>query len=175
MDTESTDQSRRGFLSGALFTDEGRRQQARVQQRQGVFPPGLQAVISAQKCADCARPCVASCEQGIIRIHADKHGFAGQPYLDFSANGCTFCGDCSTACPACEAKTMSAEDKLGQVRLDQTSCLSWNQVFCMSCLGSCVSKAFSFDARRRLEIDPQRCNGCGMCVGICPVGSLAVA
>ncbi len=175
MDTESTDQSRRGFLSGALFTDEGRRQHARVQHRQGVFPPGLQAVISAHKCADCARPCVDSCEQGIIRIHADKHVFAGQPYLEFSATGCTFCGDCSVACPASEQQTEPATDNLGQVRLDQASCLSWNQVFCMSCLGSCLSKALSFDARRRLEVDPQRCNGCGMCVGICPAVSLAVA
>ncbi len=175
MDTETTDQARRGFLRGALFTDEGRRQQARLQQRTGVLPPGLQTVVSAQNCADCSRPCVDACEQGIIRVHQGKHALRGEPYLDFSSSGCTFCGDCTEACPASDLGPVSGAESIGRVQLDQTSCLSWNQVFCMSCVGSCASKALSFDGRRRLLIRPQQCNGCGMCVGICPVGSLAVA
>ncbi|MDJ0833769.1 MAG: 4Fe-4S dicluster domain-containing protein [Gammaproteobacteria bacterium] len=174
MDTETSDQSRRGFLRGALFTEEGRRQQAQVQQRQGVMPPGLQAVVAAVNCGDCSRPCVDACEQEIIRIHDEKHELCGQPYLNFSSTGCTFCGDCAQACPASDQGPGPGADAIGQAQLDQSSCLSWNQVFCMSCVGSCTSKALNFDARRRLLIKPQQCNGCGMCVGICPVGSLAV-
>ncbi len=173
MKTRVTDHSRRGFLRGALFTREGRKQHARVGRRLGIFPPGLESVIKQDHCEQCDHPCIEQCEQDIIKLHSEDHVLSGQPYLDFSSNGCTFCGDCAKACPVAESR-LSTNTVLGQVSLDQGTCLAWNQVFCMSCIGACVRKVFSFDHRRQLLLDQNSCNGCGMCIRICPVGSLSV-
>jgi ferredoxin-type protein NapF len=95
------------------------------------------------------------------------------PYLDFTHAGCTFCGDCATACEQIPEKTGFIPD-IGVIRLDEHKCLAMNGVLCMSCLRPCDQQALSLDKRRRPVVDENACNGCGACISVCPVSALHV-
>lgn len=166
------DPVRRGLLRGDLLTREGRRRVSRQVERLGPWPPGLRA--EAGECGDCPGPCAAACPQDIVRFHPPGHGLAGQPWLDFTLAGCTQCGECLEACPQRQTVATATVAIEGAVVLGGTTCLAWNGVLCMSCVGRCGVRALALDRRRRLVVDRDRCSGCGACVAPCPVGALAV-
>jgi len=173
-DAGAPDPVRRGLLRGELLTREGRGRVAGRTTRLGPWPPGLQ--VAASSCRQCSGPCEPACPREIVRFHPLDHGLAGEPYLDFTLAGCTFCGECLEACPQRQAVAPGSEARVrGEVHLNRDSCLAWNGVLCMSCIGRCGQRALAMDGRRRLVVDPGRCNGCGACVAPCPVGALAVA
>lgn len=165
------DPGRRGMLTGSLFTREGRETVKRQQQPLGPRPPWHQQIV--EECNHCKQECIASCPQRIIRLHPDEHTHAGTPWLDFSATGCTFCGDCAAACPSIESYEKE-DTQTGNLQLIKASCLTWNNVFCMSCVGKCDVKALQLDERRRLLLNDSLCTGCGMCINSCPVNAFAV-
>ena len=169
---DDVDNGRRAFLRGAFLSREGR--EAYEQQRQplGPAPPWHQACLDTERCQACAAPCIDACSPGIIKRHPEEHLLAGQPYLSFEESGCTFCGDCVTACPM-ELDSKVKPAKLGQVKLDRQSCLAWNEVFCMSCRGHCDHGALSFDQQRRMQLDADACTGCGRCLSVCPNQALS--
>ena len=173
------DPGRRGLLTGSFLTRQGRerveRQKQRRQQPLGPCPPWHQQVMeySSDACSQCGQECVASCSQDIISLHADGHAYAGRPWLDFSVTGCTFCGDCAEACPSIESYEKESS-QIGTIQLAKTSCLTWNNVFCMSCLGKCDVRALQLDERRRLILSDSLCTGCGMCIHACPVDALGI-
>ena len=63
---------------------------------------------------------------------------------------------------------------LGSIHIEQARCLTWDGVFCMSCVSACRYRAMSLDKQRRLVVTVENCNGCGACVSACPVGVLTV-
>jgi ferredoxin-type protein NapF len=126
-----------------------------------------------ENCSHCEQECTASCSQDIIRLHQDDHAHAGTPWLDFSVTGCTFCGDCAEACPAIEGYEKESS-RTGNLLLARASCLTWNNVFCMSCIGKCDVRALQLDERRRLMLNDSLCTGCGMCIHACPVDALGI-
>ena len=169
------DLGRRGLLTGAFLTRQGRENVKRSQKPLGPRPPWHQQVMGS--CGQCKQECVASCPQKIISLHPDEHEHAGTPWLDFSATGCTFCGDCAEACPSIESfdkESFGEDSKVGSLQLASASCLTWNNVFCMSCIGKCDVRALQLDERRRLILNDSLCTGCGMCVHSCPVNALAI-
>lgn len=169
------DHARRGFLIGQPLTSEGRRDYAQKQARQGPYPPGLRAVIDAGNCIDCAQPCVDACEENIIQAHPEQHALHRQPHLVFTQRGCTFCLNCTAACPKISWESDPVEcDSIGNIALNQGACLAWSGVFCMSCLGACPLKALSLDFSRKLITETDRCTGCGHCVARCPTQALSV-
>ena len=119
-------------------------------------------------CRECPAPCLASCADQLIRRHPADHEHSGQPYLDLSRAGCTFCGDCTTACP----QTDRALEKVGLAKLDQAQCTAWNAVICVSCRGIC--SAIQVDLRGRPSIEDEACTGCGICISRCPVEAFEV-
>jgi len=168
---EQTDIGRRGLLTGSFLTRKGRKSIEQRQQALGPKPPWHQAVI--EDCASCDQECAAACPQGIVRIHPDDHAHAGRPWLQFSATGCTFCGDCAEACPSIESYDRELAS-IGNLQLNTSSCLAWNGVFCMSCIGKCDARALQMDERRRLVMQDNVCTGCGMCIQVCPVNALSI-
>ena len=173
------DPGRRGLLTGSFLTRQGRenveRQKRRRQQPLGPCPPWFQQVMeySSDACSQCGQECVASCSQDIIRLHADGHAHAGRPWLDFSVTGCTLCGDCAEACPSLESYEKETY-QMDNIQLAKASCLTWNNIFCMSCIGKCDVRALRLDERRRLILNDSLCTGCGMCIHACPVNALAI-
>ena len=177
--SDRPDPGRRGLLTGAFLTREGREnikhQQQRCQQPLGPRPPWFQQLMenSSLACSHCEQECAASCPQSIISIHPDAHAFAGSPWLDFSVTGCTLCGDCAEACPAIEHFEKESSI-IGTMQLVKTKCLTWNNVFCMSCIGKCDVRALQLDERRRLVLNHSLCTGCGMCIHACPMDALVI-
>jgi len=169
------DIERRNFLRGALLTRAGRTGATRQRQPLGPLPPGMQGIVEQAACSTCHQPCVTACGPGIVRIHPDGHALAGFPWLDFSAAGCTFCGECVRVCPYPVAGEPATEAGLGTVRLDHGRCLAWEGVICMTCLSACPVEALQQDRHHRVSVAADRCTGCGMCIAVCPADALAVA
>lgn len=168
---EHPDIGRRGLLTGSFLTRKGRESIEQRQQPLGPKPPWHQAVTEA--CDTCSKECATACSPGIIQIHPDDHAHAGRPWLQFSATGCTFCGDCAEACPSIESYDRELAS-IGNLQLNTSSCLAWNGVFCMSCIGKCGVRALQMDERRRPVMQDNVCTSCGMCIQVCPVNALNI-
>jgi ferredoxin-type protein NapF len=135
------------------------------------LPPGLN--VSIEACTHCESECVGACPENIIYEHPETHLYGFIPYLDFTVSGCTYCGECTKACPS-TFHDQDAHNAIGKLNINLEKCLSLNGVFCMSCVGKCSFSALALDERRQLHYSMESCNGCGMCVGICPVNALKV-
>jgi len=107
--------------------------------------------------------CKLACPQGIVMRH-DK----SMPYLDLSQRGCTFCGDCQTACQ--QGCFTEGEHKHVQARvtIDAKHCLAWNHTICRSCADACNERAIAFTGLWQPVINSDACTACGFCVGKCP-------
>ena len=175
--SERPDLARRGFLSGALLTSDGRHEVERRIHPRGPLPPAVHISGDSRACHDCPGPCVESCAAGIVRRHDDQHASAGLPYLEFSAAACTFCGDCVDACPACDpgVDRNRLPARLGLAHIDAERCIAFQGVICASCRLACDARAVGMDVDRRPVIEVEACNGCGACVGVCPGDAIAVA
>ncbi|BAE51496.1 Ferredoxin [Paramagnetospirillum magneticum AMB-1] len=130
--------------------------------------------------------CLSSCPEHILAKGAD-----GRPVVDFARGGCTFCGDCDTACvpregrPAAIDRALSARasshgaDRLPVLARLGASCISIQGVTCRLCGDPCDVRAIKFrplpGGRVLPEIAEESCNGCGICVSACPVGALSMA
>ena len=129
MSNTPEDLSRRGFFTASILTREGREQVKAQLHRRGLIPPGLDSVAFTENCLECTGFCAASCPQKIIRLHAENHQLSGQPYLDFSNNGCTFCNECKHACPALKNKlSYPGQAIIGKAQLDKGTCHAWNGI-----------------------------------------------
>ena len=175
MSSQKIDRSRRGFLSAALFSREGREQIREKRVRSGLIPPNLQQSISANRCLQCQGFCEKSCPQQIIKRHPQDHDLQGQPYLDFNDNGCTFCMDCNAACPGLAGQDLEPQQhRLGTASLSQQACYAWNNMICKSCINACADRLISFDANGKPGIKRDDCNGCGFCLKTCPAGAIEI-
>lgn len=165
------DPGRRGLLTGAFLTRKGRESIQHRQQPLGPRPPWHSKIM--EHCTQCEQECEAACPQNIIKIHPVGHTHAASPWLDMTSAGCTLCGACAEACPSI-SEYRKESSYIGELQLATDTCLTWNGVLCMSCLGKCEVRALQLDERRRLKLNENLCIGCGMCIHTCPVDALAV-
>lgn len=170
------DPGRRGFLTGAWRTREGRKPRAQAMGRLGPEPPVIAAHVSHALCMGCDGRCLSVCEPGVIRLHPKEHGLAGMPWLDFSAAACTFCGNCADACPQIEAPADHVDHPaIGIAEIDLARCLAHTGVFCISCQGSCAYQAIRRNRLSRPQMLPDVCTDCGACASVCPVQAIKVS
>jgi len=121
------------------------------------------------ECQNCEGICATLCQEQIIIIAEDK-----TPRLNFSKNGCTYCDDCATAC---EFDVLNVEDKKlidAGIRINESTCLSWQGVMCFSCKDPCLEDAIEFKAMFMPTIDQDKCTACGFCVSRCPSNALDI-
>ena len=138
-----------------------------------VRPPyGLNESLFQSECPACeSQACVASCEQEIILIRADK-----TPMLNFTKTGCTFCEDCAVACPSTVLSLEhqhTAENINALFRISTEGCVAHHGVICFSCKEPCIDDAILFNGMFNPVIDEDRCTGCGYCMARCPTQAIS--
>lgn len=143
-----------------------------------VAPARLPWVISEQTfiegCTQCNR-CVEQCETKVIK--RDKAGF---PFVDFSIDECSFCGQCETVCeqPLFKPTSDRANKKPWSLQISiETTCFTNKGVFCQSCQDVCDSRAITFSYSQagvpKPSLDTDLCTQCGACVSTCPTSAIA--
>lgn len=160
--------------------DPGRRRLLRGQwlpsQSQSVFRPpwAEREAVFTELCSRCD-DCIGVCPEKLL-----VRGSGGFPEADFRRGRCSFCGLCVQAC-----KT-GALRPLGETRgwawthrpSFGSGCLAVQGTVCRTCGDVCDSGAIAFrlarGGRSYPELDQSRCNGCGACVGLCPVGAVSL-
>jgi len=131
-------------------------------------PPGaVDADAFRARCTSCG-DCLRACPEAILLSDAE-----GRPMVSFAEAACTFCGACAEAC-----RTGALEAGLAfpwRARVG-ASCLSMNGVACRACEDACDQQAIRFQlsvgGRAFPLLDRAACNGCGACVGDCPVDAI---
>lgn len=164
--------------AGALFVF-GSAAHALEPQEDRLRPPGAQDVQRLlASCIRCDR-CRAACPTGAIGVGKMSAGVLNGrlPEMDFRSGWCDMCGGeyrCAAACPTGAIGSFDDKrDKIGVAVVDEDVC----QLFGVSahcsaaCIDACAYRALSLDAYGRLEVDEDRCNGCGACEAVCPSNS----
>lgn len=155
--------SRRAFLRGEV------RAQPPVPR-----PPWARIETEFLQACNACGDCLTACPEHVLVRDAD-----GRARFDPQRGECTFCGDCATAC------TTGAIDRLRVPRAWDwiadiaDDCLAHRGVVCSSCRDACAETALHFAPVAAgvpaPRLDPQRCTGCGACVGACPVSAISLA
>ena len=154
------DRARRAWLKGSFGKPRG-----------VLRPPGAGPDAEfTDRCTRCD-DCLPACPRNLIR-----RGDGGFPELDPGRGGCDFCGACAAVC-AVAALRPAIHPWRWRVAADDR-CLALRGVSCRSCGDCCERGALGFrlavGGSARLEINPDLCNGCGECIGICPAHSLSL-
>lgn len=133
-------------------------------------PPGGQNEDSfLAKCIKCDR-CRSACPTSAIGVASIEEGIieARTPIMKFHIGYCDFCNKCIEACPTQALEPFDKNTvKIGIATLTDT-CIALNYGGCTLCYEACEYKAISLDDQKRPIINPDKCNGCGICEKICP-------
>lgn len=156
--------SRRGFF--ASLAALGKKKEV------APFYPMLPGFIEekGESCLACTTSsCKNVCEEEIV-VRENN----GVPYLDFSRRGCTFCGECISACES-DCFVVEPVERLNiHVEIGILSCLAWNKTICRSCADVCNDRAIQFTGLFNPEIDSLACTACGFCIGVCPAYTISI-
>ena len=171
------DPRRRSFLRGRIA--ESVAPQAPVVQR----PPWALPQESFVDHCDRCRACVQACPLEVLKL-----GDGGFPEVVFSNRGCDFCGACERACKPRALDRAAAEARGAQAGLRAAwpgwqariapQCLALQKVECRICAEVCDARAIRPQPApggvSQMRLDPAACTACGECVGVCPIGAVAV-
>lgn len=125
-------------------------------------------LLACTRCGDC----VDACPTHIITSDS------GYPGIDFSDGECTFCGDCAAACTPAALSQSDGKAPWAALAVINEPCLARQRVECRICGDQCAAGAIRFPPLAGgialPVLDQERCNGCGACVGPCPVRAIVV-
>lgn len=142
---------------------------------QFVRPPGaLHESDFLARCIKCRR-CEEVCPQQVIQPVTLSQSWmaAGTPHLDFRQGYCDLCMRCVEECPSGALRFITPEHvRLGIAEVDRAACVAWAWDGCSVCTETCPTNAIVLDEHNRPTVDPDLCNGCGMCEWDCPRATL---
>ena len=146
------------FLSSSLKGEERKVKEIIIR------PPYYNDILDFDKeCQNCDGKCATLCQEQIIIIGEDK-----TPRLTFAKSGCTYCDDCATACEPDVLKVEYKKNIDAGIRINESTCMSWNAVMCFSCKDPCLENAIDFQAMFMPTINQDKCTSCGFCISRCP-------
>lgn len=135
-------------------------------------PPWSTAESVRSACTGCGR-CVDTCPQHIVKL--DRRNRAT---VDFTDAECTFCGRCAEACEEPVFDRSAGQSFAHAVKIGG-DCFAARGIVCQSCGDACPENAIRFTLRlggpSLPSLDPDRCSGCGACLGACPAGAIATS
>ncbi len=143
-----------------------------------VFPPGATGIDHFLSTCNRCDKCVAACPHESIRIlHGDEVKYSGYPIIDSQIQPCFFCGDfpCISVCDT-GALIKQNNMKIGVAEIITENCLAHSGNFCQSCINNCplIGKAIFCGTNGKPEINKEVCNGCGICVQVCPAEPVGI-
>ena len=142
--------------------------------RAALRPPwAIQEWRFREKCTGC-KDCIRACPEKILVEAGDNY-----PMVNFVLGECTFCGACVQSC---ETGALSDRGNIQEpwqaIAYVESHCLVKAGSWCSVCVEECEHEAISIssDIGRApiLQVNADKCTGCGACVGPCPVAALVV-
>lgn len=96
---------------------------------------------------------------------------AGTPKLSFREGYCNLCERCMQVCPTGALVPIGKDEiRLGIAGIDEETCIAFKRSGCKICVKKCPEDAIIAVRANELIIDEAKCNGCGLCENVCPVG-----
>lgn len=156
-----SDTARRGFFGAisSLFKEES---------TYLVRPPYAVYDEIFDACKTCEAMCVSVCEEKILHLNENK-----TPFLDFKTTGCS---DCHKCLEACTPHVLNDPEQFirGHAKISMSSCMSHHETICFSCKDPCLENAIVFKGMFNPIILPEKCTGCGYCIGVCPSAAIGM-
>ena len=127
-----------------------------------------------ETCGGCGE-CINVCPALIL-----KAGEGKLPQVDFSHNGCYFCGDCEMVCETgALSRLIEPEQPPWSLKAYfSDNCLIHKGVTCYTCREFCEMDAIRVQAvvggASAPQLDFNACNGCGECYALCPTNAIAI-
>ncbi len=173
------------FLSGALWSTFILKFHSKSYKQKVIRPPG--ACDESRFVATCVRcgNCINVCPTKIMYPDYGKYGLEGflAPALNFDKKYClNSCNKCSQVCPSGAISDFALEDKknikIGVAKVIHSECLLLAGLDCGICISACQYKALDTvmndDLDYIIEVDKDKCCGCGACEAICPTAPRAI-
>jgi ferredoxin-type protein NapG len=134
-------------------------------------PPGGQDEASfIARCLRCDR-CRSICPTSVIGLAnlSDNILAARTPVMKFHLGTCNFCNKCVEVCPTRALKPFDIKKvRIGLAVVRKDICIAWDSGGCTVCMTACPYEAITLDKESRPIVDPDKCNGCGICEKVCP-------
>ena len=172
--------SRKEFIKDfvRLFKDEVDEVSNRGYQ-EFLLPPGstsLQEFLT--KCNKCYN-CISDCPNESIMVSHNINSIVNEyPVIIPQITPCYYCTDfpCINACETGALTMDNCNKPLGTIKIIEENCFAFQGHYCSSCVNSCpkTGAAICSDELGHPVINNEECDGCGICINVCPSETPAI-